>query len=272
MRGGLIIAALLALTLGGASAQTLGAIIGPPAAPRPAPAETVVAGLSRDAVAITADFTGSEILIYGAVKRETPVPPGPPLDVIVTLEAPSRGVTIRRKERSFGIWMNRDAVPVGAAPAFYAVASSAPLDHILSPQEDATHRITIARAIRAFGGPLKVDDTRPFTEALLRIRDREGMYVLDQAGVTIVDQTLFRADIKLPSNLIEGMYKTRIFLLRDGMVIDAHSAAIEVHKVGLERWLYQLSRHQPLIYGLMSLAIAVLAGWAASAAFRLIRR
>lgn len=236
------------------------------------PPEKVVAGLSKDAVAITADFTGSEILIYGAVKRETPVPEGPPLDVIVTLEAPSRGVTIRRKERNFGIWMNGDSVPVGAAPGFYAVASSAPLSQILSPAEDATHRITIARAIRSFGGPLTVEDTRPFTEALLRIRAGEGMYVRDEEGVKIVDQTLFRADIKLPSNLIEGMYKTRIFLLREGRIVDAHSAAIEVHKVGLERWLYQLSRQQPLIYGLMSLAIAVFAGWAASAAFRLLKR
>ncbi len=234
--------------------------------------ETVVAGLSKDAVAITADFTGSEILIYGAVKREQPVPAGPPLDVIVTLEAPSRGVTIRRKDRVWGIWMNRDQVPVGAAPGFYAVVSSGPLDRILLPEEDATHRITIARAIRSFGAPLEVEDARPFTEALLRIRTAEGMYLRDEAGVKVVDQTLFRADVHLPSNLIEGLYKTRIFLLRDGRVIDAHSAAIEVSKVGLERWLYQLSRQRPLIYGLMSLALAVVAGWAASAVFRLVKR
>ena len=37
--------------------------------------ETIVSGLSQNRVSITADFDGSEILIYGAVKRETPAPP-----------------------------------------------------------------------------------------------------------------------------------------------------------------------------------------------------
>ena len=49
-------------------------------------------------------------------------------------------------------------------------------------------------------------------------------------------------------------------------------AAIEVRKVGLERWLYRLAFDQPLLYGLMSLAVAVIAGWGASAAFRKLRR
>ena len=46
---------------------------------------------------------------------------------------------------------------------------------------------------------------------------------------------------------------------------------IDVRKVGLERWLYNMSREQPLLYGLMSLAIAIAAGWGASAAFRILR-
>jgi hypothetical protein len=45
-----------------------------------------------------------------------------------------------------------------------------------------------------------------------------------------------------------------------------------VHKVGLERWLFTLSREQPLVYGLLSIAIAIAAGWGASAAFQVLRR
>ena len=40
---------------------------------------------------------------------------------------------------------------------------------------------------------------------------------------------------------------------------------------GLERWLTNLAHDQPLIYGLLSLLIAVVAGWAASAGFRFLR-
>ncbi len=239
---------------------------------RDAPTEQVVAGLSRNSVAITASFDGSEILIYGAIKRETPIPPGPPLEVVVTLEAPTQALTVWQKERKLGIWLNAESVEVGAAPGFYAVATSGPLDQILSPEWDSRYRISLPLALRAFGGGLNVEDAVPYTEALIRIREANGLYRLDEGSVKLVDQTLFRADIRLPANLIEGDYKTRIFLLRDGEVVDVYRAPIEVRKVGLERWLYRLAFDQPLVYGLMSLAVAVAAGWGASAAFRRLRR
>ena len=233
--------------------------------------EQVVAGLSHDSVEITAKYDRMDILIYGAIKRETPIPSGS-LDVIVTVEAPSRPLTIWRKERKAGIWINADKVEIGAAPGFYAVASSAPLDKILEPDWDRRYRISLPLALRAYAGQIAVEDAVPFTEALIRIRKNNGLYRLDESAVTLVDQTLFRADVRLPANLIEGDYKTRIFLLRDGKVIDVYRAPIEVRKVGLERWLYRLAFDQPLLYGLMSLAVAVFAGWGASAAFRKLRR
>ncbi|WP_299906611.1 TIGR02186 family protein [uncultured Paracoccus sp.] len=234
--------------------------------------EKVVAGLSSDAVSITTNFDGSDILIYGAVKRETPIPKDAPLQVIVTVEGPAQPLTVWRKERKLGIWINAERVRIGAAPGFYAVATTGPLDQILLPEWDERFRISIPLAMRAFAGPVEVSDTVPFTQALIRLREQSGLYRLDQGSVTLTEETLFRANIQLPANLIEGDYKTRIFLLRDGQVVDVYRAPIEVRKVGLERWLYRLAFDWPFIYGLMSLAVAVIAGWGASTAFRLLRR
>lgn len=235
------------------------------------PAEQVVAGLSRDSVAITASFDGSEILIYGAIRRETPIP-DTRLDVIVTVEAPSQPLTVWRKERRAGIWVNTESVKIGAAPSYYAVSTTGPLDQILDPSWDSRYRISLPQAMRAFEGALDVEDVTPFTAALLRLRQAEGRFRLDEGAVHLAQDTLFRADIRLPATLVEGEYKTRIFLLREGQVIDVHRAPIEVRKVGLERWLYRLAFDQPFLYGLMSLAVAVIAGWGASTAFRKLRR
>jgi uncharacterized protein (TIGR02186 family) len=89
--------------------------------------------------------------------------------------------------------------------------------------------------------------------------------------VTLSQDTLFRADVALPANLTEGDYRVRIFLTRGGVVIDSLESTIDVRKEGLERWLTNLAHDQPLIYGLLSLLIAVVAGWAASAGFRFLR-
>lgn len=234
--------------------------------------EEVVLGLSKNQVSITTNFDGSEILVFGAVKREQAIPDGPPLQVIVTVAGPSAPVLVRRKQKRFGIWINTDAVEVDKAPSFYAVVTSGPLETVLKAVEDQRHKISIPKAIRSVGAPMDISDAETFTESLIRIRKRSDLYQLREGEVTIEEQTLFRTSVRLPSALTEGGYLTRIFLTRGGEVVSEYDTIIDVRKVGLERWLFNLSRQQSLLYGLMSLAIAIAAGWSASAVFGLLRR
>lgn len=233
--------------------------------------EQVVLGLSQDRVSITANFDGSEILIFGAVKREAPIPEGPPLEVIVSVVGPSEPVMVRRKEKKFGIWVNTDSVTVDLAPSFYAVATSAPLDEVLTNTEDLRHSVSIERAIRLVGAEMEVQGSQDFAEAVIRIREDEGLYSIRENTVAVDEQTLFRTSIDMPADLTEGDYTARIFLTRGGRVVSSFETSIDVRKVGLERFLYNLSREQPIWYGLMSLVIAIAAGWGASTAFRLLR-
>ncbi|BBU58085.1 membrane protein [Mameliella alba] len=236
----------------------------------PAKAEQVVLGLSKEIVQISTDFDGSDILIFGAIKRETPIE-AEPLQVIVSVAGPQQPVTVWRQARRFGIWVNAHAVEVDAAPSFYAIATSAPWAQVISETEDLRHKVSIPRAIRSVGAPMDVPDAQSFTEAVIRIRTGEGTYQLLENTVTVREQTLFDTAISMPANLTEGSYPTRIFLTRGGRVINTYETEIEVRKVGLERWLYVLSRQQPFVYGLMSLFIAIAAGWGASTAFRILR-
>lgn len=233
--------------------------------------ETVVAGLSQDRIDITANFDGSDLLIYGAVKRQEPTPSSSRLEVIVTVEGPASSQNVRRKSRRFGIWINTDAVVIDSAPSYYAVATTAAFGDIISNTEDLRHSISIPRAIRSVGAPQTVADSQTFSDALIRLREAHGLYSLNEGGVSLADQTLFRADFNLPANLVEGNYKTRIFLLRDKAIVDLFERTIYVRKVGLERWLFRLAHNQPAVYGALALALAAVAGWAASAAFRLMR-
>ena len=233
--------------------------------------EQIVAGMSQNRVSITADFDGSEILIYGAVKRDSPAPQGAPLEVIVTVEGPATAVAVRRKDRVAGIWVNNASVRIDSAPSFYAVATTGPLSHILSDTDNLRYGITIERVIRAIGIADEAEKAGEFILALLRVRTNEGRYRVLEGKVELTEDTLFRTDVVLPANLTEGEYKVRLFLLRDKRVIASQERVIGVRKEGLERWIFNLAQEQPLIYGLVSLVLAAVAGWGASAAFRLIR-
>ncbi|SPH24583.1 hypothetical protein DEA8626_03635 [Defluviimonas aquaemixtae] len=233
--------------------------------------ETVVAGMNQNRIAITANFDGSEILIFGAVKREAPAPDDAALGVIITVSGPSKPLVVRRKEKRFGIWVNVHAVEIDLAPSFYAVATSAPWNEVISDIEDLRYRISVPRAIRSVGAPMEVQDAMAFTNALIRIRRANGLYTLQEGAIDVSQDTLFNTSISLPANLTEGRYKARFFLTRGRHVIDVQETEIAVQKVGLERFLYNLAHAQPLIYGIMSLIIAIAAGWGASAVFRYFR-
>ena len=232
--------------------------------------ETIVTGLSQNRVAIDANFDGSEILIYGAVKRDAPLPTEP-MQVIITVEGPTLPMTIRRKERVAGIWINNTSVSVDAAPSFYAVATTGKVTDILSETDDLRFKITLPHAIRAVGATTDAADADEFVQALMRVRADADAYRLAEGNVQLVDQTLFRTDVILPANLTEGDYRVRLFLLRGGHVVDSQERKIYVQKAGLERFLFNMAHAQPLVYGLVSLLLAVVAGWAASAGARFLR-
>lgn len=232
--------------------------------------ESIVSGLSQSRVSITADFDGSEILIYGAVRREAPSPDST-LDVIITVEGPKAPLVIRRKERVAGIWVNRDQVRIDAAPSFYAVATTGPLSEVLNETDDLRHGISVRRVIRAIGISDEAQNAPDFVEALIRVRTSEDRYREMSGKIELTEDTLFRADVALPSNLTEGDYKVRLFLAREGKVVAVQERMIGVQKEGLERMVFNLAHQQPFAYGILSLVLAVLAGWGASAGFRLLR-
>ena len=235
--------------------------------------EKVIASLSQNSVGITADFTGSSIFVYGAVERDRLSDVrDDEIDVVIAITGPNQRVVIRKKARKFGIWVNSDSVEIDAAPSFYAVATTKPFEEILSETSDLRHKITINRAIRLVGEAQNVADPTEFAEAIIRLRRNAGIYYEEIGAVSIIARTLFQTTIDLPANIVEGDYEAKVFLLRDRRVVDDFSTRIEVRKVGLERWIYNLAYDRSLLYGMLSILVGFIAGWGASEIFRQLRR
>jgi uncharacterized protein (TIGR02186 family) len=235
--------------------------------------ESVVTGVSTDNISLNASFDGSVLFVFGAVRRDAPPPTDAgPLDIIITVKGPPRTTRVRRKDRIFGVWANNATLTVRAVPSFYAIASTAPVGEILNETDRLRYGIGMDQAVRRIQGNPSIPDPVPFTEALIRIREGNGSYAELDDGVFVAEETLFQTRVEMPANLVEGDYAAEFFLVRNHEVISSAATIIRVEKTGIERWLYNLSRNQPLVYGLMSVGLALLAGWAANAAFRFGRR
>lgn len=233
----------------------------------------VIASLSQNAVSITTDFSGSEIFVYGAIERgHFPDERDEDLGVIITVFGPSSPVTVRKKDRVFGIWANVESAVVDSAPSFYALASTEPLAAILTDEANSRANVTVDNSIHIAAGPRGIADPEAYRDAIIRLNRDKGVY-FDMIGeVEMVGKTLFQTHIDLPANLVEGNYAARIFLTQGGEVVDDFQTGIRVRKVGLERWIYNLAHEHSLIYGLLSILVALMAGWGASEMFRILRR
>ena len=119
----------------------------------------------------------------------------------------------------------------------------------INDTEDLRYKVSIPRAIRSVGAPMDVLDAASFSDAVIRIRSEKGLYQLLENKVNIDEQTLFRTSIDMPADISDGDYTARILLTRNGNVVDEFTTIIDVRKVGLERFLFNMSRENPLAYG-----------------------
>ena len=207
-------------------------------------------------------------MIFGAVSRDAPAPNDSPLQVVISVSGPHEPVTIRRKDKRAGIiWVNSASALIDDAPSFYSVATTVPLSEALSDGEDLKYKVSIPRAISSIGTQIATGSAAEFTEALIRIRTNNGLYQVHEGAVELMSDTLFRTSIDLPSNLTAGEYTARILITRNQHVVDVFETKLDIQKVGIERWLYNLAHNNAIYYGLMSLFIAIAAGWTASAVF-----
>ena len=152
------------------------------------------------------------------------------------------------------------------APSYYTIAATGSLEELLSESERSLRNLGLNFAVRV------VDEAdEEYREAVIRIHQNNGTYLQEITPVTLTEETLFTTKLAMPVNVVEGEYTVKTMLVRDQQVISTATSTITVRKTGVEKWIYDLAHDQAFIYGLLSLAVALLAGWTASEVFRRIR-
>ncbi|MEM6496305.1 MAG: TIGR02186 family protein [Pseudomonadota bacterium] len=234
--------------------------------------EEVQADVSTRTVAITSNFTGTEIIVFGAISNTRPVNTAEEqYDVVVVVEGVGEELVARRKSNVGGIWINTSAVVFRAVPSYYAISSSKPVDEITEPllldQHDiGFQHITLTPKSRE---KLKVQETElnEFRAGLLRNKQKQRLYVENEFGVVFVGDNLFRATIDLPANVPVGPLKTRVHLFREGILLDTFESEVQLAREGVGRYLYNFAIGYPLLYGIVAVIVAAGSGWAASTYF-----
>ncbi len=236
--------------------------------------ESIEADVSTRRVAVTAGFTGSEIIVFGTiVNGELNTRTG--YDVIVVVDGTHAPLVARRKSRVAGIWINTEAVEFRSLPSYYAITSTRPISQIAPRDVLKKQGIGFSHVVMVptpeDQRDVKTGEMEAFKDAVVRIKKRESLYLQDDQGVTFIGQSLFRSSITLPANVPVGPLTARVYLFRDGRLLARHESSVSLQREGIERILHTFAFDYPFYYGVFAVFLAVFAGLAASALFQRVR-
>ena len=226
----------------------------------PARAEALVADLTNHLIAITTGFTGASVVLFGAIDG--------PGDVAVVVRGPDREMTVRRKSRIAGIWVNSQEVIFANVPSFYFVAASRPLEEIVSPATAAFYRLGVTNLEMKPEGMTLPQVVEEFVTALVRTQQHARLFPNSVSKVNFIGERLFRTTIEFPSNVPTGTYLVQVFLVRDKDVVGGQTTPLVVSKVGIGADVFGFAGRQPAVYGAIAVLTAMVAGWMASLPFR----
>lgn len=235
-------------------------------------AETIEADVSTRSVAITSGFSGTQIVVFGAVNQSRqPSAESGLYDIVVQVEGTAAPLVARRKSNVGGLWINTESVQFQRLPSYYGISSTRPIEEIADTAVLDTFEIGFDH-VRMEPGPgqLDLDQKRlkDFRAAVVRLKEKDALYVRNDYGVAFIGRSLFRASVSLPANIPVGPVVANVFLFRDGKFLSRHSAKVTLEREGLERWLHGFAFGYPFFYGVFAVFIAVIAGIAASALFK----
>ncbi len=231
----------------------------------PAAAEDLVSGLSQDKIQITSSYSGTDIVVFGAIENGINLKGR---DVVVVIRGPSADFTTRRKARVAGIWINSDRVVVRGMPSYYYLAATRPIDTIASADTLDRYNLGLAHISPLESTALTPTKRETYREAIVRAKERQSFYSERQDGVEFLGPSLFRVRIPVPAAVPRGEYEADVYLFRDGAMISTRASPLFIEQAGMERQLFNFAHDWPLAYGVSAVVMSLLLGWLSSVVFR----
>jgi uncharacterized protein (TIGR02186 family) len=250
-------ALLLALALGSAPAHAQTAPPGAVQAEMP-----LVAALSQTEIEISTGFTGDALTIFGSTGE--PLGPGGD-EVLIVARGPTRPIVVRRKVQVLGLlWVNGPAARFSEVPGFYAIAGTRPAWQILPEPIRQQNELGLDAL------PLTSTGARSpaFRAALLELEGKSGLWLEDTTPVEVRGSRLFHMRLDLPASVPTGDYRVEVLLVRSRRIIARQELGFRVERVGTADRIASVADNQPLVYGVICVLLAALAGWLGSVLFR----
>tara|TARA_B100001250_G_scaffold363492_1_gene342855 strand:+ start:87 stop:821 length:735 start_codon:yes stop_codon:yes gene_type:complete len=227
----------------------------------------IISNIDKKEIELTTRFDGSNLLVFGALPQTKNKP-----YLIIEIVGPNEDITIRKKSRVWGIWVNKDFAKFKNIPSFYQInAKNLDSDTESKIKNKKLDAYFFSRLFRPNDSYDQTQEEEYFDE-LIRLSQSSENLSLFENEINILEKKLFFSTIKLPQKISPGDYRVIISLLdKNYKVINVSEQKVKVKKIGIQEFLSFNAKNNSTFYGIFSVIIALFLGFAAAQIFRLLK-
>lgn len=210
--------------------------------------------LARPAIKISTFYNGTTLKVTGIAPANA--------DILLQLSGPKNNVHLKVKGKVAGfLWMNKTDAELDNTPAVYMVYTPEKMGaDLLRPELGVGYKALIKDITIK---PASADKAFIFDE-YVKLMEQSGVYAVGKAtvvyGATDNDGKEFSATLTIPSKMNAGSYTIEAVAVRAGKVVGRTRKTLTLELSGLPKVIATLAFGRPLLFGIMSVFIALATG------------
>jgi uncharacterized protein (TIGR02186 family) len=226
-------------------------------APAASPPEAVTMKVTPSVVSMGTFYSGARVHVEGTVPQAS--------DVIIDVRGPDTIEVFNKVGRAGPIWVNTGKVSISGIPTLLLVFSTRPVGNCLCRSEIDRCQLDAA----ALKSKIKIEPHAMASEMVadefLKLKYRQKSYQLANTGIQMEDPAEvgqhYTLDFNWPKNAAPGTYIVRVCACQGGNVQNSLEVPLRVVEVGFPAMIADLAQDRPATYGIISVVVAVLAGF-----------
>lgn len=233
-----------------------------------APASAMLtAKANHDHITIDFFYHGSSV----SVKGES----DPGVDLVIKMTSPEGHQVLKQKGKVGGLlWMNVGQLKFEQTPNFYAVYSTKKLDDILNKEEQEKYVIGYPALEKhvAVAPVTNEEEKAKWFDEFVKYKEESRVYASSYGKIeTKVNAQGHQEYFILtdwPYQAAPGDYVVAVYAVKNGKVVEQAEAKVNVEQIGVVKTLATMAKNSAAFYGLLSIGIALGAGFGVGLVFR----
>jgi uncharacterized protein (TIGR02186 family) len=227
----------------------------------------LTARANHDHITIDFFYHGSSV----SVKGES----DPGVDLIVKIASPEGHQVLKQKGKVGGLlWMNVGMLKFENTPNFYEVFSTKKVDDILAQDEREKYVI----GYQALGKHVEIspaaneDEKTKWFDEFIKYKEASKVYASSVGKISTTTLPNGRQEYYIltdwPYQAAPGDYLVTVYAVKNSKVAEQATATVNVAQVGMVKTLASMAKSKAALYGLLSIGIALAAGFGVGMVFR----